>query len=293
MTAGLDYSVGPIDPAAILAADYSFVCRYTDDPSYGPPAKCITPAEYTDLTAAGLDVYLVFEHLTDHFSGGFLSGAVNGQRALTGANWVGYTGPIFMAIDTHLDADRIPVAVDYLDGAGHILGNQLAVYGFSELIQACQAQQLGNVYWQCGHQPAENAGVHVWQRNDGSVTVDGVTCDVDVILIPFPEEDDMAQVPQSEWNSVYTQLCGLFTAWAGGTTGDPDNTAYDFLQYLLRANVQLNQLGLQVAALQSTVDSLASGGAVSIAEGEMRRISEAVVQTTLKSLADSLSGQRG
>jgi hypothetical protein len=290
MTAGVDYYAGPVNPAALTAAGYACVFRYVDDAIYGLASKNITVVEYNELTAAGLDVYLVFEHLADDYTGGFLAGVVNAQRALSGATQLGYSGPVFISIDDHLDAEQIPIAVDYLDGAEHILGQQLGVYGFSELIQACQAQQLGSVYWQCGHQPAANAGVHVWQRNDGSVTVDGVVCDVDVILIPFPEEDDMAQVPQDQWNTVYTQLCGLFTAWAGGTTGDPDNTAYDFLQYLLRANVQLNQLGLQVAALQTTVDSLTSG---TIAEGEVRRISEAVVQTTLKSLADSLSGQRG
>jgi hypothetical protein len=297
MTAGLDYSAGPLDPAAILAAGFSCVFRYVDDPNLGLPAKCITLTEYNELVAAGVDVYLVFEHFTDDYTAGFLGGVVNAQRALNGASWLGYSGPIFMAIDTHLELQQLSTAIDYLDGAEHILGGALGVYGFVELIQVCQAQSLGSVLWQCGHEPG--TGVHIWQDNTETATVDGVTCDIDRILIPLPETDDMAVVPQAEWNAVYDQLCGLFTAWAGGGTGDPDNPEYDFLQYMLRANVQLTQLTLEVAALKAAIDSLTTGPvtptvttSVTLDGAELKRIASEVVNAQLDSLAATLNAQR-
>lgn len=279
MTVGLDYSSGPINPAAILTAGYNCVFRYVDDPSYGPPAKCITPAEYADLTTAGVQVFLVFEHLTDDYTGGFLSGAEYGQRALTGANWLGYSGPIFMAIDTHLAVDEIPVAIDYLDGAGHILGSRLAAYGFPELIQAVQSAFPGIPTWQCGNPPAAGSGVNVWQDNTMTTTVDGVQCDIDRILIPFDAEDDMAQVPQDQWDDVYTQICGLFAAWAGGTTGDPNNAEYDFIQYLLRANQVQNFLTQQLADLQTQVNNLSTATVGNLSDTDVQRIAAAVMDS--------------
>lgn len=75
------------------------------------------------------------------------------------------------------------------------------------------------------------------------------------IPAPTPTGDDMAQVPQDQWNSVYTQLCGTFTAWGGGLTDDKD-TPYNLLQFVMRNNVEIHQLRLQVQVLQDKLDAL-------------------------------------
>lgn len=189
---GLDYSAGTIPPAAILAAGHTFVIRYTDDP-VRCTTKHIRPAEYAALHAAGIVVFLVFEGGTDDITGGRPAGAANAARALTGAAAVGYPPglPIFLAVDEHVPTAALPTAVAYLTGGGATLaaaGYRLGVYGFAEVITAAQAAGIGDVWWQCGHDPGPAAGVHLWQRNDLSPapTVAGIACDVNVAYLPLP-----------------------------------------------------------------------------------------------------------
>lgn len=182
---GLDYSAARLSGAAIHAAGYSYVLRYLDDPAWGPPAKCIVPGELVDLRAAGVDVLCVFEQGTDDITGGYGAGQRNARRALAGAQWVGYDGLIFMAVDEHLDGTGVALALEYLDGAASVLGrDRTGVYGFSELID-CAIGRYGAL-WQCGHTPAPGGPVHIWQRNTGTVQVAGVDCDVNELLRPLP-----------------------------------------------------------------------------------------------------------
>jgi hypothetical protein len=88
------------------------------------------------------------------------------------------------------------------------------------------------------------------------------------------ETDDMAAVPQDQWNQVYQQLCGVFAAWGGGLTDDK-GTPYDLLQFLLRANVQLNQLTVQLEAVENRLNSLSAGapaGNGGVSEDDVHRI---------------------
>lgn len=103
------------------------------------------------------------------------------------------------------------------------------------------------------------------------------------------ETDDMASVPQDQWNAVYQQLCGVFAAWGGGLT-DEKGTPYDLLQFLLRANVQLNQLTLQLEAVENRLNSLAAGaptGNAGLNEDDVHRI----VAGVLDKLSVTLGGK--
>jgi hypothetical protein len=205
---GLDYSAAPIPGSAIRKAGYDFVIRYVDDPALGLRPKHCRAAEYADLVAAGLDVWLVFEQAVTDMLGGYGAGVANARRAQAGARALGHQGLIFMASDMHLTAAQIPVALQYIRGAESVLGHgATGVYGFWELIDAAITAGVGSAYWQAGIAPAPTDPVHLWQRNDGFVTVGGIQCDVNVLLrpipgggeLPDPEEEPMLNINQGEW----------------------------------------------------------------------------------------------
>jgi hypothetical protein len=281
--AGLDYYEGPIDPAAILRAGYSFCLRYIDNAAYGLSAKDITKAEYVQLTTGGVRVLLVFEHDTLDYTGGFLQGVINARRALAGADLLGYLGPIFMSVDTSpsMTPAQVAVALDYLDGADRVLApGRLGIYGFIEIIEACQAKRLGSVYWLAGHQPAADAGVHIWQKNTGTVQVGGVECDVNIQLLPF-EEDDLTPDQDAKLTAVYQFVTGSAevipqgTAWPGWPTwsggSDQHLTATD---YLRQGNVDMTKVKEVLASF-----SVGEGGDFGqLSDADVDRIAQRVIQ---------------
>ena len=187
---GLDYSAGTIRGATVRADGFNFVIRYVDDPATVTlGSKHCRPAEYADLVAAGVDVWLVFEVQTTDMLRGHAAGVVDARRARAGADVLGYPAGsvIFMACDMHVTAAQIPVALSYVDGAESVLGHDATgVYGFWELIDTCIAQGKGVAYWQAGIAPDPTDAVHVWQRNDGTIRVGGVDCDINELRIPLP-----------------------------------------------------------------------------------------------------------
>ncbi len=198
----LDYSAGTI-PGAVLATSRAYgqpirgVIRYVDAPGNGN-VKCITPAEYRDLQAVGMGVLLVFEHQTTDAINGHAAGVINAQRALAGADQLGYSGPILMASDMHLNdpahPEYLPNALAYLDGAASVLGlARLGAYGFPELMSACVGR--ASVLWQCGSPPPANNpdGVHFWQvNNTTSPVLAGIACDINVPMTAVPGMDAIA-----------------------------------------------------------------------------------------------------
>lgn len=261
---GLDYSAGVIAPETILADGYDTVFRYVDTPTLASTPKHITPDEYTTLTNGGITVYLVFEVGTQDWTGGFDAGVSNAARAQAGARWVGYTGLIFATVDTHPDMTptQVTTAMAYVAGFEQGLGHQAGgAYGFCEIIAAAQAAGIGAAYWQCGHKPDPNAGVHVWQDNTGVVTVGGVTCDINHLLLPIP---GAAVTMQQQIADIWAQIMGPWAPWAGGYTDD-NNTPYTVVQFVLRDNVTVTQQGIEladltakVAALQTSVNTILS-----------------------------------
>jgi hypothetical protein len=272
---GLDYSAGVPGTATILADGYTFVIRYVDDPNEQFGTKHVDPGEYLALRSAGVDVYLVFEIGTNDFTGGFLSGVEYATRALAGAQWVGYDGIVFASVDTHLADGQLPTALEYIDGFIHVLGNaRTGVYGFIEIIDACTASGRGVAWWQCGHQPVLGSATQLWQDNrpSGTVTVGGISCDVNWMLKPLGA-GDMTPEESQMLSDVHAQLCSPLPAWGGGVTDDQD-TPYNMFQYLLRNNVEIHQ------SLQK-LDSFSVGEAGdfgAISDADVSRIATEVIR---------------
>lgn len=197
---GLDYSAGRPSGAALKAAGVSFVIRYTDDPSrWG--TKHITPAEYRDLIAHGIEVYLVVERVTGDWQGGRAAGRALAAAGRRGADAIGYPagGIIFVTVDTHVAAGDVTTTVQFVAGAAAELGHtSTGAYGFSEHINAVVAADTCAWFWQTGSRGALNPKTHVYQCNDrANLNIGGVPCDVNEMHHPMngeimPTADEVA-----------------------------------------------------------------------------------------------------
>jgi hypothetical protein len=191
MPDGFDYSKGHPSGAAI-AARGEFVIRYIDHPTR-MGAKHITRSEYDDLIAHGVHVWLVCERSIIDWEGGRPGGAALARDARAGADHIGYPAGrlIFFTADMHLTPEQILTVQAFIDGAASVLGRDATGgYGFSELIRALKAGNNCRGLWQTGSRSAVVDGAHFYQANDRpNVTIDGVTCDVNELLIPLEDID--------------------------------------------------------------------------------------------------------
>lgn len=280
----LDYSGGAIRGAAIRAAGYAGAIRYVDTPA-NAGQKHVRPAEYADLTAAGCQVHLVFEVGTGDMLGGRQAGIANATRAVAGATWVGHTGLIFMACDMHLTAAQIPTALAYIDGAATVLGTgRTGVYGFTELITAARAGGHGAVFWQCGVNPGSVSGVHLWQRNDGTVQVGGVQCDINEQYQPIGSTDwfDMATIDdlraaiKAELGNTVWQTTGTLPNRRGPNSTPSGSYADTLWGYAMTAEGATYRIEQAVSKLAGTTPSPSPAG--SLSDADVQRVAAAVVK---------------
>lgn len=177
----LDYSAGRLSSSVIRAAGYTGAIRYVDSPNLAG-GKHITPAEYQELTAAGLSVMLVFEVNEEDPDGGFARGVQYAQRAKAGADWIGYHGPIFFCEDRP-STPSVANWRAYLDGAASVLGaGRVGAYGFFGAMDAA----IGHAacFWQAGARRDIRPHVHFWQDNNYQPTVGGIQTDRNLIIHP-------------------------------------------------------------------------------------------------------------
>lgn len=131
---GVDYSFARPSPAKIKAAGYDAVGRYLS--SYA--SKNITKAEASELHAAGLGIWLVWEQGARRAQGSLTDGAADARSALAQAEALGFPDecPIFFAVD--FDA-TYPQVQRYLDGARAVVGDRAGVYGGYKITTAVRA----------------------------------------------------------------------------------------------------------------------------------------------------------
>lgn len=288
----LDYSAGKISGAAIRNAGHSGAIRYiTDRASLG--TKHTSPAEYRDLVANGLQVWLVYEVGTNDPLGGFSGGVAAARRALDGATYIGYPGDrhIFFCFDRHAAASELPAWQSYLDGAASVLGvGRVGAYGFSEAIDAARGHATG--FWQCGSASVIRSWTNFYQRNTGTTVVGGITCDINDVLIPL--ENDVA-LTDDEMNKIAGKVWYNWV-WSGknadGSTWGMNPS--QVLDTLNRANAaestKVDGVAAAVAAVKAKVDNLAvpSIDLDALAEKVAPKVAAAVQATLAAAVADEL-----
>lgn len=245
MTNGLDYSAGTIPGSVIRGAGYNFVVRYVGTPGR---TKNITKAEFDDLVAHGVVVWLVYENSTTDALGGFGAGQAAARAARADADSIGYPagGTIFFACDMHLMASQIPAALAYLDGAADVIGRAaVGCYGFTELISAAKSGRHATYFWQCGVNPGNASGVHIWQDNTTSTHVGGVACDINRLLNPMPPLGGAPAVPGGIEEMAFNDS---YTDWANNP-----QTVLSWMNHLDQRLAELHSLFLDPGVLQSRI----------------------------------------
>ncbi|MEU5847427.1 DUF1906 domain-containing protein [Saccharopolyspora shandongensis] len=196
---GLDYSAGVPLAAAVKRADFDFVVRYVGTPGH---RKNITPAEYRDMTGAGVGVALVFENRAGDALAGRDAGARNAHAALEDANSFGWPAdrPIYFAVDQDITTEsQMRTVVEYLHGAGDVLGvDRIGVYGEADVIDRAQRDGVARWFWQtrAWSRGRISPHAHVVQQTE-TVRVDGVECDVNTTDRP-----DIGQHPRAQENDL-------------------------------------------------------------------------------------------
>lgn len=191
---GLDFSSPRPRGAAVRAAGYGFVVRYVDNGLTGGRDN-LNAAEVQDLRAAGVAIALVWEKKSfagdDRATKGRAAGVADAQAADAQATACGLAGwPIYLAIDFDIpdfapnSSDpraKLGPCGDYLEGAMSVLGRaRMGVYGGFYAVSRALDAGLATYTWQT---MAWSGGqvdprINLLQRL-GTVTVDGVECDVD------------------------------------------------------------------------------------------------------------------
>ena len=145
MTA-VDYSFARPSIASLKAAGVKAVGRYVGPASWG---KTITQGEFDSLTAAGIEVWLVFEESPHDAEGGYAAGVNNARLA---KEWIpkGYSGPIFFAVDESVSGPAFESAVAYIHGASVGMGSPALTgdYGEGDLLEATNSLGYAINHWQ-------------------------------------------------------------------------------------------------------------------------------------------------
>jgi hypothetical protein len=189
---GLDYSGGRPSGAAVARAGYGFVVRYLVNGLSG--RVDLSADEVSDMQANGVAVALTWERKIigqpDRATEGHGAGVADAQAAVAQANGVGLPdNPIYFCVDFDIPdyspgnpsarAKLGPVG-DYFEGVLSVLPRErVGVYGGFYAVSRALDAGLAEWAWQTvawsGGQ--EDPRIHLFQRV-GTVTVDGVDCDV-------------------------------------------------------------------------------------------------------------------
>lgn len=213
MPYALDYSAGRPTAAQVLAAGYVGVIRYIGFPAR---AKCITRAEYADMTNNGVPVALVYENQAGDMLGGNPAGRAAANLARAHATDIGFPAgePIYYACDTDiifgaarwaalaaagalglvehlrsipLTVSQMAAVLDYLRGAVSVEGSValVGVYGEYDVMEQAAAAGVARYFWQTRAWSGGRTSTRAQVRQEiGTYTVGGIACDRNTILAP-------------------------------------------------------------------------------------------------------------
>lgn len=205
MSQGLDWAWGwPSNPArfisAIRAGGYSFAMRYLST----DPGKNLHPDEAKALSAAGIDIGVVWETTSTRAGDGYGAGRDDAKTALLQAEACGMPAgrPIYFAVDY----DANPSDVDqYFHGVASVLTPaRSGVYGGVRVVKHLLDAGLVEWAWQASAWSYGQWDGRAHVRQHEQRTIAGVDCDVNTAMrpdigawrvgvSPTPQEDDMPQ----------------------------------------------------------------------------------------------------
>lgn len=178
---GIDYAWGRPSVASLHAHGVKFVCRYLAGGSGG--GKELTHPEALQLSAAGIQIVVVWETSAERALSGYSAGVHDAQAALSQARTCGMpeTRPIYFACDWDATTGQQSAINAYLDGAASVLGrSRVGIYGgywpLSRAMRAGHATWGWQTYAWSGGQ--WYAGAQLRQYSNGHV-LDGVSVDYD------------------------------------------------------------------------------------------------------------------
>ena len=259
---GVDYSSGRPSGAALAAQGVTTAIRYIRQ---GSSAKLLTLAEYRDLTAHGVTVLGVSELSTHDMETGRAAGQ---QACIADRTWLANLGiPLRQwacAADEHLAAGGpVSTAVAHAQGYVDVIGADAGVYGPIELVSACAADPVAGLAWRWlwGHEPTAaqitSLALWAWQRNTGTMTIDGVVCDLNTIYhslgsVMALEQSDIQAVAAATANAIFA---AQFTKQGTGQTGTISlpgflqwsDTNFGVLAGLIRDGISAEQAALLLA----------------------------------------------
>jgi len=149
MELGADYSYARPGGAALKAAGVVAVGRYLADDDRG-----ITTAEYQELLAYGIGVWLTREGRANGMLGGFNQGSADGQIAVQQIALVGLPAGavVFATADFDVETDaQFAACDDYLRGFASVLGvARVGIYGGLHYLNHAYQAGLATHFWQAG-----------------------------------------------------------------------------------------------------------------------------------------------
>jgi hypothetical protein len=186
MPYALDYSAGRPTAAQVKAAGYVGVVRYIGFPAN---RKCLTAAEFADMTGHGVGVALVYEQTAGDALAGRAAGRAAARLALAHAADLGFpvgSRPIYYACDTDVVSEaQFGAVLEYLRGAGEVHGGpaRVGVYGEFDVMERAGAAGVASWFWQTRAWSGGRLSGRAHLRQEiGTYTVGGIACDRNTIL---------------------------------------------------------------------------------------------------------------
>jgi Domain of unknown function (DUF1906)/Abnormal spindle-like microcephaly-assoc'd, ASPM-SPD-2-Hydin len=177
---GVDYSWGRPNVNQLFNLGYAFVVRYVGGTTGS--GKNISYSEAQAITAAGLEIVLVFESTASRIRDGYNAGVTDAGIAVSQANAAGAPPGFFCYFACDYDApleDQTRIN-DYLDGASSVLGrSRVGIYGGYWPVKRALDSEKASKAWQTYAWSGGNKDprVSIYQYLNGQ-TVAGATVDL-------------------------------------------------------------------------------------------------------------------
>lgn len=183
-TMGIDTESAALNYAEVKARGYTFVMRYIV-PSI--PGKLITKSEIAAIHAQQLDLGMVYETTGTTFRMGQKGGLTDGQAARGAMIRLGAprSCAAYHAIDSQVSASDMPSLIEWAKAVrGAMLPYSTGFYGPFNALSVIK-QNLSGVYtWQTSAWSDGQWLSGADMRQQGTVVIGGIDCDVDKILFP-------------------------------------------------------------------------------------------------------------